>query len=487
MLNIVGNAITFDDVLLVPAYSSVLPKDVNLRSKLTRKIRLNLPIVSAAMDCVTESSLAISVAQEGGIGIIHKNMSVIDQVSEVKKVKSFSNSVISHFVTVDYKTTVRKSLEIFKKYNLSRIPVLKNGTLIGVLKASDVFTAKKLDNLVSDVMMLHAEKFITLKNRYKRADIELLFHDKELKNILITDDKGNLLGLINNYDFQKTIIQSNASIDYKGQLMVGAAVGIGSDIEERASQLIEAGVDVIVVDTAHGYSMKSLNCIKWLREEFSDIQIIGGNVVTAEAALALVKLGVDGIKVGIGPGSICTTRIVSGVGVPQLTAISDVAEALQHTDVPVIADGGTRHSGDLCKAIAAGASSVMIGSLFASTKEAPGQIEVLNGKHHKFYRGMGSLGAMKNGSSDRYFQNDCDYSKLVPEGVEGYVPYSGTVCTLLHQLTGGMRAGMSYTGSLNIKQMQNDATFVRISNASFSESHIHDVVFSRESPNYRLK
>ncbi|MBB72690.1 MAG: IMP dehydrogenase [Legionellales bacterium] len=487
-MRIVHEALTFDDVLLVPAYSQVLPKEVSLATRLTREIALNIPLVSAAMDTVTEARLAIALAQEGGIGIIHKNMSPEQQAAEVRAVKKYESGIVKDPITVSPNITVRELLDITHTNKISGVPVVENDQLVGIVTGRDVRFERNLDSLVSQVMT-PKERLVTLKEGGSREEAISLLHKNRIEKVLVVNNEFQLRGLITVKDIQKAKEKPNACKDSSGQLRVGAAVGTGQGTEERIEALVEAGVDVLVVDTAHGHSRGVLERVKWVRQQFPDIQIIGGNIATADAAKALVEAGADAVKVGIGPGSICTTRIVSGIGVPQITAIANVAEALKGTDVPLIADGGIRYSGDICKAIAAGASCIMLGGLFAGTEESPGEVEFYKGRTYKTYRGMGSLGAMSqaHGSSDRYFQESADeVEKLVPEGIEGRVTYKGSVFPIVHQLLGGLRSGMGYVGAKDITTMREQAEFVKVTSAGMKESHVHDVTITKEAPNYPI-
>lgn len=485
-MKILREALTFDDVLLVPGHSTVLPKEVLLATKLTRGLTLNIPLISSPMDTVTEGRLAIALAQEGGLGIIHKNMSIEAQVAEIRKVKKFESGVVKDPITVSPSTTVRELLTLTHAHNISGVPVVEGKQLVGIITGRDLRFETDLDQKVARVMT-PKERLVTAREGASRHEVIALLHKHRIEKILLIDDDFHLKGLITVKDIQKAKEKPNACKDEQQRLCVGAAVGTGPGTEERVEALIEAGVDVIVVDTAHGHSQQVLDRVHWVKQHFPQVQIIGGNIATGDAALALVDSGADAVKVGIGPGSICTTRIVTGVGVPQITAINEVAEALKDTDVPVIADGGIRYSGDVCKAIAAGASVVMIGSLFAGTEEAPGTVELYQGRAYKAYRGMGSLGAMgsNQGSSDRYFQEfNGDSNKLVPEGIEGRVPYKGSVVGIIQQLLGGLRSGMGYTGCQTITTMRTKVNFVRITNAGMRESHVHDVSITKEAPNY---
>ena len=485
MLRITQQAVTFDDVLLSPRYSNILPNQVDLKTKITRDITLNIPLVSAAMDTVTESRLAIAIAQEGGIGIIHKNMSIHEQAQEVKKVKRFENGMVIDPITVKPCSSIKEIIALSKEHNFSGFPVVDdNEQLVGIVTKRDFRFAKDLDQPV-DSIMTTKDKLITVLENTSQGSIKKTLHEHKIEKLLVVDDNQQLIGLITTKDIEKSQNKPNACKDSLGRLRVGAAVGTAADTKDRVKALANQGVDLIVVDTAHGHSQGVLDMVKWVKESYPNIQVIGGNIATAEAAKDLVKYGVDAVKVGIGPGSICTTRIVAGVGVPQITAISNVVEALEGSGVPVIADGGIRYSGDIAKAIVAGASVVMIGGLFAGTEESPGEIELLQGRSYKSYRGMGSLGAMEKGSSDRYFQSDTESKKLVPEGVEGRVPYKGLVSAVIHQLIGGLKSSMGYTGSKDIDTMRVEPTFVQITNAGASESHVHDVTITKEPPNYQ--
>ncbi len=485
-MRIVQEALTFDDVLLVPAHSKVLPKEAALATQLTRSIRLNMPLVSAAMDTVTEARLAITMAQEGGLGIIHKNMSPEAQAAQVLTVKKFESGVIKDPITVTPDTSIRRVLELTRTRNISGVPVVEGVTLVGIVTSRDLRFETRYDNPVSRIMTPR-ERLVTVKEGAGREEVVGLLHRHRIEKVLVVDDDFRLRGLITVKDIQKATEYPNACKDDQERLRVGAAVGTGAGTEERVAALVEAGVDVIVVDTAHGHSQGVLDRVAWVKSSYPQVQVIGGNIATGEGARALVDAGADAVKVGIGPGSICTTRIVAGVGVPQITAIANVAKGLEGSDVPLIADGGVRYSGDVSKAIAAGAHSVMIGSLFAGTEEAPGEVELYQGRSYKSYRGMGSLGAMsqREGSSDRYFQDNGDKQKLVPEGIEGRVPYKGSLSVIVHQLMGGLRASMGYTGCRDLTEMRNKTSFVRLTGAGMRESHVHDVTITKEAPNYR--
>ncbi|TAJ77827.1 MAG: IMP dehydrogenase [Gallionellaceae bacterium] len=485
-MRIIQKALTFDDVLLVPAHSSILPRDVSLRTKLTRNISLNIPLLSAAMDTVTESRLAIALAQEGGIGIVHKNMSAQAQADKVAKVKRFESGVVKDPVTVSPDMTVREVLNLTRKFKISGLPVVQDNQLVGIVTNRDLRFETRLDQPVRAIMTPR-ERLITVKENAQLDEARSLMHEHRIERVLVVNDAFELRGLMTVKDILKSNEHPNACKDDQGRLRVGAAVGVGEGTEERVALLAEAGADVIVVDTAHGHSQGVLDRVQWVKKNFPKIEVIGGNIATGAAARALVDHGADGVKVGIGPGSICTTRIVAGVGVPQITAIQNVADALRGTGVSLIADGGVRFSGDISKAIAAGAHVVMLGGLFAGTEEAPGEIELFQGRSYKSYRGMGSLGAMQQGSSDRYFQdNEGSQDKLVPEGVEGRVPYKGSVLAVIHQLMGGLRASMGYLGCESIPAVHERAEFVQITAAGIRESHVHDVQITKEAPNYHI-
>ncbi|MED5524643.1 IMP dehydrogenase [Gallaecimonas pentaromativorans] len=485
MLRVIKEALTFDDVLLLPAHSQVLPNTADLRTKLTRKIELNIPMVSAAMDTVTEANLAIALAQEGGIGFIHKNMSIEQQAEEVRKVKRYVAGMVTDPDCVSADHTITDVLRLTEENGYAGFPVVsKSGELEGIITARDVRFVTDHGRKVSEVMT-PKEKLVTVKVGTSREEVQRLMQQHRVEKVLVVDDSFHLKGLITVKDFQKAERKPNACKDERGRLRVGAAVGAGSGNEERVAALVAAGVDVLLIDSSHGHSEGVLQRIRDTRKAFPEVQIIGGNVATAAGALALVEAGVDAVKVGIGPGSICTTRIVTGVGVPQITAVSDAVEALEGTGVPVIADGGIRFSGDICKAIAAGAHCVMVGGMLAGTDEAPGEIELYQGRAFKSYRGMGSLGAMTKGSSDRYFQTDNAADKLVPEGIEGRVPYKGKVKDIIHQQMGGLRSSMGLTGNGTIDDMRTKAQFVKVTSAGMGESHVHDVTITKEAPNYR--
>ncbi|MGF1547594.1 MAG: IMP dehydrogenase [Thiotrichales bacterium] len=485
-MRILQEALTFDDVLLVPAHSVVLPNDVDLTTRLTREITLNIPMISAAMDTVTEARLAIAIAQEGGIGIVHKNLSVARQATEVRIAKKYESGVIKEPLTVSPNQSIREVLQIRKAYNISGMPVVDGENLVGIVTSRDVRFVTDLDQPVATVMT-PKQRLITVRECASKEEVVGLLHTHRIEKVLVVNDDFKLRGLITVKDIQKSSDFPNACKDDQGRLRVGAAVGTGGDTEERIAALVEAGVDVIVVDTAHGHSQGVLNRVAWVKNHYPDLQVIGGNIATGEAARALVDAGADAVKVGIGPGSICTTRIVAGVGVPQIGAITSVLEGLKGSNVPMIADGGIRYSGDIAKAIASGAHSIMVGSMFAGTEEAPGEVELYQGRSYKSYRGMGSLGAMAQGSSDRYFQETSrGVEKFVPEGIEGRVPYKGPMAAIVHQMMGGLRASMGYVGCSNITEMRQKPQFVRISSAGMRESHVHDVSITKEAPNYRI-
>lgn len=488
MLRIAQEALTFDDILLVPGYSEVLPKDVSLKTQITRELFLNIPLVSAAMDTVTESPLAIAMAQEGGIGIIHKNMSIEQQAAAVRAVKKHESGVVKDPITVSPETSVRELLDITFANKISGLPVVDGKDLIGIVTGRDIRFESRLDTKVSEIMT-RKEKLVTVLEGTDLETVKNLLHKYRIEKVLVVNDDFELKGLMTVKDIQKSQDYPNACKDDQGRLRVGAAVGTGADTEERVTALIQAGVDLVVVDTAHGHSKGVIDRVRWVKENYPDIQVVGGNIATAEAAVALADAGADAVKVGIGPGSICTTRIVAGIGVPQISAISNVAEALKDRGIPLIADGGIRFSGDVAKAVAAGASCIMIGSLLAGTDEAPGEVELFQGRSYKAYRGMGSLGAMgqSQGSSDRYFQDvNSGVDKLVPEGIEGRVACKGPMTNIVHQLMGGLRASMGYTGSKDINEMRTKPQFVRITSAGMKESHVHDVTITKEAPNYRI-
>jgi IMP dehydrogenase len=485
-MRVIQKALTFDDVLLVPAHSTVLPREVSLSSHLTRSIQLNLPLLSAAMDTVTESRLAIALAQEGGIGIVHKNLTAQAQAAEVAKVKRFESGVVKDPITITPTMTVREVYELTKKHHISGLPVLEGSRVVGIVTNRDLRFEDNLDQPVKNIMTPR-DKLVTVREGASLEEAKSLMHRHRLERVLVINGEWELRGLITVKDILKSSEHPCASKDPLGRLRVGAAVGVGEGTEERVEKLVEAGVDVLVVDTAHGHSQGVLDRVQWVKKNYPNVQTVAGNVATRDGARALVDHGADGVKVGIGPGSICTTRIVAGVGVPQITAIQNVASALEGTGIPCIADGGIRYSGDVAKAIAAGASSVMIGSLFAGTEEAPGEIELYQGRSYKSYRGMGSLAAMQKGSSDRYFQDaEMNADKLVPEGVEGRVPYKGPVTAIIQQMMGGLRSSMGYTGCRSIEEMRSRSEFVEITSAGIRESHVHDVQITKEAPNYQI-
>jgi IMP dehydrogenase len=487
-IRIAEEALTFDDVLLLPAHSRILPKEVSLKTRLTRDIELNLPLISAAMDTVTEARLAITLAQEGGIGIVHKNMTVEQQAEQVRQVKKFESGVVKDPFTVTPEATIREVLDLTRSRNISGVPVVKNDQLAGIVTARDLRFETRLDAPVSDVMTPR-ERLVTVEEGADREEVISLLHKHRIEKVLVVNGNFELRGLITVKDIQKATDKPFSCKDSLERLRVGAAVGTGAGTDERVEALVSEGVDVLIVDTAHGHSQGVIDRVRWIKENYPDVQVIGGNIATAAAALALAEAGADAVKVGIGPGSICTTRIVAGVGVPQISAVANVAHALKDKGIPLIADGGIRYSGDLSKAIVAGAYSVMIGSLFAGTEEAPGEVELYQGRSYKSYRGMGSLGAMggQTGSSDRYFQEGVDdIEKLVPEGIEGRVPYKGSMLAIVHQLMGGLRASMGYTGCATIEEMRTKPEFVRVTNAGLRESHVHDVTITKEAPNYRI-
>lgn len=486
-MRLVEKALTFDDVLLLPAHSLVLPRNVNLGTRLTRSISLNIPLVSAAMDTVTEAPLAIALAQEGGIGIIHKNMPIEAQAAHVAKVKRFESGVVKEPITIPPDMTVRDVLDLIHKYKISGLPVVEGTKVVGIVTNRDLRFETNLDQPIRNIMTLK-ERLVTVNEGATREEAMALLHRHRLERVLVVNDDFELCGLITVKDIVKTSEHPNACKDNFGRLRVGAAIGVGEGSDERAEALVEAGVDVIIVDTAHGHSQSVLDRVEWIKKRFPQLQVIGGNIATAAAARALADCGADGVKVGIGPGSICTTRMVAGVGVPQITAIKNVHAALVDTGVPLIADGGIRYSGDIAKAIAAGANSVMLGGLFAGTEESPGEIELFQGRSYKTYRGMGSLSAMRQGSSDRYFQQaEQEAEKLVPEGVEGRVPFKGSVISVIHQLIGGLRSGMGYLGCETIDEMHAKAEFIEITSAGIRESHVHNVQITKEAPNYHVE
>lgn len=485
-MRVLQKALTFDDVLLVPAHSDILPRDVTLKTQLTRSISLNIPVISAAMDTVTEARLAIALAQEGGIGIIHKNMPAETQAIHVAKVKRFESGVVKDPITISPAMSVRDVMSLTRLHKISGLPVCDGGRVVGIVTNRDLRFETNLDQPIGNIMTPR-ERLVTVKENTTREQAMQLLRKHRLERVLVVNDAFELRGLITVKDIQKSSEHPLACKDSFGRLRVGAAVGVGAGTEDRVERLVEAGVDVIVVDTAHGHSQGVLDRVKWVKMRFSHVDVIGGNIATAAAALALVDHGADGVKVGIGPGSICTTRIVAGVGIPQVTAVQNVTEALAGKGIPAIADGGIRYSGDVAKAIGAGAQCIMAGGLFAGTEEAPGEIELFQGRSYKSYRGMGSIGAMQQGSKDRYFQDTQDNAeKLVPEGVEGRVPYKGSVIAVIHQLMGGLRASMGYLGCSTIDELRSRAEFVEISHAGIRESHVHDVSITKEAPNYHI-
>lgn len=487
MLRIVNEALTFDDVLLLPAYSEVLPKMVSLKTRLTRNIELNLPLISAAMDTVTESDMAITLAQLGGMGILHKNMDIAKQATQVRRVKKFEAGTVVDPISVSPDTTVGELLHITQENRISGVPVVENKQVVGIVTHRDVRFENNLNQPVRNIMT-PKEKLVTVKEGETTEKIKRLLHEHRIEKVIVVDDNFQLKGLITVNDFTKAENNPNACKDSKGRLLVGAAVGTGADTEARVEALVSADVDVIVVDTAHGHSKGVIDRVAWVKKNYPHIQVIGGNIATGDAALALHDVGADAVKVGIGPGSICTTRIIAGIGVPQISAIDNVASALKDS-IPLIADGGIRFSGDIAKALAAGASCIMIGSLLAGTEEAPGEVELYQGRYYKAYRGMGSLGAMsgQNGSSDRYFQDAKEgIEKLVPEGIEGRVPYKGPVSGIVNQLAGGLRSSMGYTGCATIEEMRTKPQFIKVTSAGMKESHVHDVQITKEAPNYRI-
>ena len=487
MLTIVQEALTFDDVLLLPAYSTVLPKDVSLKTRLTRGINLNIPLISAAMDTVTESRMAIAMAQNGGIGILHKNMDISAQAAEVRRVKKFEAGMVKDPITVTPETTVRELMTITQANNISGVPVVKDGKVVGIVTGRDTRFVTNLEQPVSNIMT-GQDRLVTVRENESKENIQALLQKNRIEKVLVVGDNNELKGLITVTDFRKAELYPNSCKDDLGRLRVGAAVGTGIETPARVEALVEAGVDAIVVDTAHGHSAGVIERVRWVKANYPQVQVIGGNIATGDAALALLDAGADAVKVGIGPGSICTTRIVAGIGMPQISAIDSVANALKD-QIPLIADGGIRFSGDMAKAIGAGASTIMVGSMLAGTEEAPGEVEFFQGRYYKAYRGMGSLGAMAGatGSADRYFQDaKAGQEKLVPEGIEGRVPYKGPMGNIVHQMMGGLRSSMGYTGSAVIEDLRQNAKFVKITSAGMSESHVHDVTITKEAPNYRV-
>ncbi len=486
-MRVIQRALTFDDVLLLPAHSRILPRDASLKTRLTRKLELNIPLVSAAMDTVTESRLAITIAQEGGIGIIHKNFTILEQAAEVAKVKRFESGVLRDPMTISPQTSVREVQALQRLHKISGFPVVENGRVVGIVTNRDLRFETALDQPVKNIMTPQ-RRLVTVREGATREEAMQLIRKHRLERVLVVDEAFHLKGLVTVKDITKESEHPEACKDPQGKLRVGAAVGVGEGTEERVAALVEAGADLLVVDTAHGHAQGVLDRVQWIKRSFPEIQVIGGNIGTADGAQALVDHGADGVKVGIGPGSICTTRVVAGVGVPQITAIQNVADKMARADVPLIADGGVRYSGDIAKALAAGAHAVMLGSLFAGTEEAPGEIELFQGRSYKSYRGMGSLGAMQKGAADRYFQDsEMNVDKLVPEGVEGRVPYKGSALGVIQQLLGGVRASMGYTGCASVEEMRVKARFVEITSAGMRESHVHDVQIVKEAPNYRAE
>jgi IMP dehydrogenase len=486
-MRLVQKALTFDDVLLVPAHSAVLPRDVQLSTKLSRNIPLNIPLVAAAMDTVTEARLAIALAQEGGIGIIHKNFSPKEQAAEVLKVKRHEAGVLRDPITLTQDMTVRDAIELQRAHKISGLPVVDGKRIVGIVTNRDLRFETRLDAPIKDIMTPRS-RLVTIREGASLDEAKSLMHTHRLERVLVVNDGDDLLGLVTVKDITKATEHPNAAKDEQGKLRVGGAISTGPDSEERAERMVKAGVDVLIVDTAHGHHQGVLDRVRWVKKNFPQVDVVGGNIATAAAAKAMMDAGADGIKVGIGPGSICTTRIVAGVGVPQITAVANVAKALEGTGIPLIADGGIRFSGDVSKALAAGAYTVMMGGMFAGTEEAPGEVILFQGRSYKSYRGMGSLGAMTEGSAERYFQdNDANVDKFVPEGIEGMVPYKGSVLAIIFQLTGGLRSSMGYCGCGGIDEMRTKAEFVEITAAGMRESHVHDVRITKEAPNYRLE
>ncbi len=485
MLRIVQEALTFDDVLLIPGYSEVLPKDVSLKTKITKDIELNIPLTSSAMDTVTEHRMAIALAQEGGIGIVHKNLTIEEQAREVRRVKKFESGIVRDLVTINPEASVQELMDLTAANSISSVPVVQGTDLVGIVTSRDVRFVKDYDKKVSDIMT-PKDRLVTALEGASSGSIRKLLHENRIEKVLIVNEQFELRGMVTVTDFNKATTFPHACKDDQGRLRVGAAVGTGADTGDRVKALSDAGVDIIVVDTAHGHSKGVIDRVRWVKENFPHIQVIGGNIATAEAAIALADAGADGVKVGIGPGSICTTRIVTGVGVPQISAVANVAEVMNPRGIPVIADGGVRFSGDISKAIAAGASVIMVGGILAGTDEAPGEVVLFQGRSFKAYRGMGSLGAMSQsqGSSDRYFQDSSSVEKLVPEGIEGRVPSKGPMAAVVHQLMGGVRSSMGYTGSPDVETMRTKAQFSKITGAGMRESHVHDVTITKEAPNY---
>jgi IMP dehydrogenase len=484
-MRLIDEALTFDDVSLVPDYSEVLPKDVSLSTRVTRELRLNIPLASAAMDTVTEARLAIAMAQAGGIGVIHKNMTIERQAEQIRIVKKYEAGVIKDPITVSPNTTIREVFDLTREHNISGVPVVDGDELVGIVTSRDMRFERKLDDPVRNIMT-RKDKLVTVQEGASQDEVLELLHRHRIEKVLVVNGRFQLRGLITVKDIQKSRDFPNAAKDSAEQLLSAAAVGTGGDTEDRITALVEAGIDIVVVDTAHGHSRGVLDRVRWTKQNFPDVQVIGGNVSTSDGALALAEAGADAVKVGQGPGSICTTRIVAGIGVPQVSAVAAAARAVREMGVPIIADGGIRFSGDVAKAIAAGASTVMIGSLLGGTEEAPGEVELFQGRSYKSYRGMGSIGAMQKGSSDRYFQTDAEADKLVPEGIEGRVPYKGLLSGVVHQLMGGLRASMGYCGCANIDELRTKSRFVRITGSGVRESHAHDVTITKEAPNYKL-
>ncbi len=487
MLRIAEESLTFDDVLLLPDYSNVLPRDVSLATQLTREIRLSIPMISAAMDTVTEAGLAIAIAQEGGLGILHKNLTIEQQADEVRKVKKYESGMIADPITIGPTAKIGEVLELTRRHNISGVPVVDGRQLVGIVTHRDLRFETRLDEPVTSIMTPQ-EKLVTVKEGTDLDEVRALLHKHRIEKVLVVNGGFQLRGMITVKDMQKAEDKPDACKDASGSLRAGAAVGVGAGTEERVAALVEAGVDVIVVDTAHGHSHGVIERVRWVKQNFPDLQVIGGNIATGAAAKALAEAGADAVKVGIGPGSICTTRVVAGIGVPQISAVANVAAALEGTGIPLIADGGIRFSGDIAKAIVAGAHCIMVGSMLAGTEEAPGEVELFQGRSYKSYRGMGSLGAMAQpqGSGDRYFQEGADPDKLVPEGIEGRVPYKGTLVRVISQMMGGLRSSMGYTGCATIDEMRTKPQFIRITNAGMRESHVHDVTITKEAPNYRV-
>lgn len=488
IMRLAGEALTFDDVLLVPAYSQVLPRNVSVETRLTREIRLSIPIISAAMDTVTDARLAIALAQQGGIGVIHKNLSAELQAGEVRLVKKYESGVVKDPITVSPETSIREVLSLTRAHKISGVPVVDGEALVGIVTSRDLRFETRFENPVRSIMTAR-DRLVTAEEGATREEVVALLHKHRIEKVLVVNDRFQLRGLITVKDIQKSQEFPNACKDQHQRLRVGAAVGAGPGTYERVEALVHAGVDVIVVDTAHGHSRRVLETVRWVKKSYAATQVIAGNIATGEAAKALAEAGVDAVKVGIGPGSICTTRIVTGVGMPQITAVSEVTAAIQNSGLPIISDGGVRYSGDIAKAIAAGAHAVMIGGLFAGTEEAPGEVELYQGRSYKTYRGMGSLGAMAqpHGSSDRYFQEADDIEKMVPEGIEGRVPYKGSVTAIVYQLLGGIRAAMGYTGCATVEELRTQSRFVRVTYAGIRESHVHDVAITKEAPNYSIE